>query len=328
MVYPYGIDMRARILDGTKNVFDAECDDGLVRSCAIKGKVLKSESRYYNPLAPGDVVNLDDATLEEGKAQILSVEPRRNEFVRWNIKRRLPQLLAANLDYLILVTTPDEPPFRPRFIDRALAQAEYENITPVIVCNKYDLPAAKEELFSDMVEAWEKVGYQVLKISAKTGEGMVELAELLKDRTSAFVGQSGVGKSSIINVLDNSVVLRTGSLSQKYGRGTHTTTKGSLMHIQLSEGLTGGVKGVRADIIDTPGVRRFLLHDISCENIALYFREFKPFLGKCAFGMSCSHIGEEGCAVKQAVQAGHISPLRYDSWLRIYSEQRSGRFED
>ncbi|MBQ3686752.1 MAG: ribosome small subunit-dependent GTPase A, partial [Treponema sp.] len=104
--------MRARILDGTKNVFDAECDDGLVRSCAIKGKVLKSDSPYYNPLAPGDIVNLDDATLEEGKAQIVSLEPRRNEFVRWNIKRRLPQLLAANLDYLILVTTPDEPPFR------------------------------------------------------------------------------------------------------------------------------------------------------------------------------------------------------------------------
>ncbi|MBQ9539298.1 MAG: ribosome small subunit-dependent GTPase A [Treponema sp.] len=320
--------MRARILDGTKNVFDAECDDGLVRSCAIKGKVLKSDSPYYNPLAPGDIVNLDDDTLEDGKAQILSVEPRRNEFVRWNIKRRLPQLLAANLDYLILVTTPDEPPFRPRFIDRALAQAEYENITPVIVCNKYDLPAAKEELFAEMVESWEKVGYQVLKISAKTGEGMVELADLLKDHTSAFVGQSGVGKSSIINVLDNSVVLRTGSLSQKYGRGTHTTTKGSLMHIKLDEALTGGVKGVGADIIDTPGVRRFLLHDVTCDNLALYFREFQPFLGKCEFGMSCSHIAEDGCAVKKAVEDGHISHLRYESWLRIYEEQRSGRFED
>ncbi len=320
--------MRARILDGTKNVFDAECDDGLVRSCAIKGKVLKSDSPYYNPLAPGDIVNLDDATLEEGKAQILSLEARRNEFVRWNIKRRLPQLLAANLDYLILVTTPDEPPFRPRFIDRALAQAEYEKITPVIVCNKYDLPAAREELFTEMVEAWEKVGYQVLRVSAKTGEGMIDLANLLRDKTSAFVGQSGVGKSSLINVLDNSVVLKTGSLSQKYGRGTHTTTKGSLMHIKLSEGLTGGVKGIGADIIDTPGVRRFLLHDVSCENLALYFREFLPFLGKCSFGMSCSHRGEEGCAVKQAVQDGVISPLRYESWRRIYEEQRSGRFED
>ena len=320
--------MRARILDGTKNVYDAECDDGLVRSCVIKGKVLKSEGRYYNPIAPGDVVNLDDGTLEEGKAQILSVEPRRNEFVRWNIKRRAPQLLAANLDYLILVTTPDEPPFRPRFIDRALAQAEREKIEPVIVCNKYDLGAAKDGLFVDMVEAWEKVGYQLLRVSAKTGEGMVELAGLLKDRTSAFVGQSGVGKSSLINVLDNSVVLKTGSLSQKYGRGTHTTTKGSLMHIQLSEGLTGGVKGVGADIIDTPGVRRFLLHDVSCDDIAFYFREFRPFLGKCGYGMSCSHLSEDGCAIKQAVRDGSISPLRYESWLRIYSEQKSGRFED
>ena len=218
--------------------------------------------------------------------------------------------------------------FRPRFIDRALAQAEYENITPVIVCNKWDLRDADNELFTEQIETWEKIGYTVLKISAKTGEGMVEFASLLSGKLSALVGQSGVGKSSIVNVLDNSVVLRTGSLSEKYGRGTHTTTKGSLMHIKIDEALTGGIHGVKADIIDTPGVRRFLLHDISAENLALNFRDFKPFLGKCQFGMSCSHKSEPGCAVKQAVDKGEISPLRYESWLRIAEELRSGNFED
>ncbi len=319
--------MQGLILNGSKNVFEVECDDGVVRSCAIKGKILKSEQDYYNPLSPGDKVVLDDSSIEEDKAMILSLVPRKNEFVRWNVKKRLPQLLASNLDYLLIVTTPDEPPFRPRFIDRALAQAEYENITPVIVCNKYDLKAGLSEKFQRQLEIWEEIGYKVIRSSAKTGEGIEELANLIENKLSAFVGQSGVGKSSIINVLDNNVVLKTGSLSQKYGKGCHTTTKGSLIHLNLDEALMGGRIGAVADIIDTPGVRRFLLHDISAENLALYFRDFKPFLGKCSFGMSCSHLGEKGCAVKEAVSQGKIAPERYESWTRIVEEIKSGDFE-
>ncbi len=320
--------MQGLILNGTKNVFEVECDDGYTRDCSIKGKVLKSDTDYYNPLAPGDVVELDDASVEEDKGQIVSLVPRKNEYVRWNIKKRLPQLMAANLDYLLIVTTPDNPPFRPRFIDRALAQSEYEHITPIIVCNKYDVKAAKEDAFQEQLEAWENIGYKVMRVSAKTGEGMMELAALLKDHLSALVGQSGVGKSSIINVLDNNVVLKTGSLSQKYGRGCHTTTKGSLMHIHIDEALTGGIRDVEADIIDTPGVRRFLLHDISADNLALYFRDFVPFVGKCGFGMSCTHGNEKNCAIRQAVEDGKISPIRYESWERIRDELKSGSFED
>ena len=196
--------MNGLILSGSKNVFEVECDDGILRDCTIKGKILKDATGYYNPLAPGDIVSLDDETLEEEKGQILSIVPRRNEFVRWNIKKREPQLLAANLDYLLIVTTPDEPPFRPRFIDRALAQAEYENITPVIVCNKYDLAAGSSDEFQNQLDVWEKVGYKVIRSSARTGEGIEELAHLMENKLCAFVGQSGVGKSSIINVLDNS----------------------------------------------------------------------------------------------------------------------------
>ncbi|MBQ5491181.1 MAG: ribosome small subunit-dependent GTPase A [Treponema sp.] len=320
--------MQGLILNGSKNIFEVECDDDIIRSCSIKGKILKASEGYYNPLAPGDIVVLDDDSIEEEKAQIVDIVPRKNEFVRWNIKKRQPQLLAANLDYLLIVTTPDNPPFRPRFIDRALAQAEYQNITPVIVCNKYDVAASQDEAFQERLSEWERIGYRVLRISAKTGEGMMELAELLEDKLSALVGQSGVGKSSIVNVLDNTVVLKTGSLSQKYGRGTHTTTKGSLMHINLNESLTGGVQGSTADIIDTPGVRRFLLHDISAQNLALYFRDFKPYLGKCEFGMSCSHKGERGCAIQKAVEEGNISPVRFESWKLISEEMESGSFED
>lgn len=320
--------MQGLILNGSKNVFEVECEDGITRDCPIKGKILKESDGYYNPIAPGDIVTLDDETLEEFKGQITGLVPRKNEFVRFNIKKRQPQLLAANLDYLLIVTTPDEPPFRPRFIDRALAQAEYQNITPVIVCNKYDLPAAKDEDFQTRLSIWEDIGYKVIRSSARTREGMEELANLIENHLSALVGQSGVGKSSLINVLDNNVVLKTGSLSQKYGRGTHTTTKGSLMHIQLDEALMGGRKGACANIIDTPGVRRFILHDISADNLALYFRDFKEHLGKCAFGMSCSHLTEKGCAIKQAVEEGSISDQRYDSWKRISDELKNGSWED
>lgn len=320
--------MQGLILNGSKNVFEVECEDGITRDCPIKGKILKESDGYYNPIAPGDIVTLDDETLEEFKGQITGLVPRKNEFVRFNIKKRQPQLLAANLDYLLIVTTPNEPPFRPRFIDRALAQAEYQNITPVIVCNKYDLPAAKDEDFQTRLSIWEDIGYKVIRSSARTREGMEELANLIENHLSALVGQSGVGKSSLINVLDNNVVLKTGSLSQKYGRGTHTTTKGSLMHIQLDEALMGGRKGACANIIDTPGVRRFILHDISADNLALYFRDFKEHLGKCAFGMSCSHLTEKGCAIKQAVEEGTISAQRYDSWKRISDELKNGSWED
>ncbi len=320
--------MQGLILNGSKNVFEVECKDGITRNCSIKGKILKASQGYYNPLAPGDKVIIEQDSIEEHKGQIIDLLPRTNEFVRWNIKKREPQILATNLDYLLIVTTPDEPPFRPRFIDRALAQAEYQQITPVIICNKYDIEASKDETFQKRLSIWEDIGYKVLRLSAKSGEGMQELATLMENHLSALVGQSGVGKSSIINVLDNNVVLKTGSLSQKYGKGCHTTTKGSLMHIQLDEALVGGLKGITADIIDTPGVRRFMLHDITADNLALYFKDFQPFLGKCGFGMSCSHIHENNCAIKQAVQDGHISEERYDSWLRITDEIRSGRFDD
>lgn len=328
--------MKGLIIAGTNNLFTVECDDEITRSCTIKGKVLKSDKQFYNPLAPGDVVEIEIDPLNDEKGQILSLEPRKNTFLRWNVKGRCPQLLASNLDYLILVTTPDEPPFRPRFTDRALAQAEHQGITPVIVCNKWDLAETmqtdgREEEFEKIerrLSIWEDLGYKVLRLSAKTGEGMAEFAELLEDHLSAFVGQSGVGKSSLINVMDNSCVLKTGSLSKKYGRGSHTTTKGTLVHLILNEALMEGVQGRKADIIDTPGIRRFVLDDIEAGDVALYFREFEPFIGKCKFGLGCKHNSEPGCAVKEALENGDITEERYDSWKRISHEIETGLWED
>ena len=328
--------MKCLVTAGTNNLFSVECDDGVLRNCTIKGKVLKSDKQFYNPIAPGDMVEIEIDSLNDKKGQVLSLYERKNAFLRWNVKGRCPQLLASNLDNLILVTTPDEPPFRPRFIDRALAQAEHQGIAPVIVCNKWDLAESmqtdgREELFEQIENRlfiWEKLGYKVLRISAKTGEGLTEFAQYLENRLCAFVGQSGVGKSSLINVLDNSCVLKTGSLSKKYGRGSHTTTKGTLIHIVLNESLMDGIKGRKANIIDTPGIRRFVLDDIEADDLALYFREFEPFIGKCKFGLNCKHVSEPDCAVLNAVKNGDITEERYDSWARIAEEIRTGSWSD
>jgi len=320
--------MQGLVINGSNNTFEIECDDGITRMCTIKGKKLKTSKSYYNPLCPGDRVQILEDELTEKSGQIIDLIPRKNEFVRWNVKRRTPQLLASNLDYLLCVTTPDEPPFRPRFIDRALAQAEYEGIEPVIICNKWDVEAAKDPDIEYYLTIWENLGYKVLRISAKTTEGMSELARFLEGKFCALVGQSGVGKSSIINRIDSNCVLKTGSLSEKYGRGTHTTTKGTLIHLKLNEAMLGGRKGAIADIVDTPGVRRFLLHEIEPCDLALYFREFKPLLGQCTYGMSCTHKQEPGCKILEAVYAGVITDERYDSWKRIKEEIETGSWAD
>ncbi len=324
MDYLFGI-----VLGGSNNVFDVECDENgtkKVRSCSLKSKRLKVETRYYNPLAPGDRVEIERDGEEKG--QIVSLVPRKNEFSRWNVKGRAPQLLAANLDNVFLVTTPDEPPFRPKFLDRELAQAERENLNVVILVNKYDLPSAQNADFQKRLSIWENLGYKVLRVSAKTGEGLEELASLITGKLSALVGQSGIGKSSLVNVLDNSCVLKTGSLSKKYGRGSHTTTKGSLMHLHLNESIVGGVQNVFADIIDTPGVRRFCIHGIEADDLAFFFRELRPLIGKCRYGMKCRHKNEPDCAFLEAVKNGSVSSERFESWKRIQDEIRTGSWED
>jgi ribosome small subunit-dependent GTPase A len=312
--------IKALVLGGTNNQFEVEAADGQVRRCVIKGKILRESEGYYNPLAPGDRVEILPDELDPARGQIVSLVPRTNHFVRWNQKGNAPQLLAANLDLLVVVTTPCEPPFRPRFVDRALIQSDAEHITPLVLVNKCDLgidPDTEERLAD-----WERLGYEILKVSAKTGEGMDALAERLAGRVSAFIGQSGVGKSSLLNVLDRRLSLRTGDLSEKYGRGTHTTTKGMLFH------LPPDTSGRIASIVDTPGVRRFVLHDIPAKDLVLYFREMEPLVGSCSWGLSCSHLHEPGCKILEAVYAGVIHEQRYESWQRIREEIETGSWAD
>ncbi len=308
------------VLGGTNNQFEIEDSSGAVRLCVIKGKILRESEGYYNPLAPGDLVDFSEDSHDAGRGQIVSLFPRKNRFVRWNQKGNAPQLLAANLDYAVIVTTPAEPDFRPRFVDRALIQADAEHVEPIILLNKIDL--GSDEDCEDRISDWARLGYRVVRASVRSGLGLEELRGLLAGKVSAFVGQSGVGKSSLLNAVDARLALKTGGLSEKYGKGTHTTTKGSLYHLPANaEGLCGSV-------IDTPGVRRFVLHDISAKDLALYFREMEPLVGSCSWGMSCSHENEPGCKILEAVYAGVIHEQRYESWQRIKDELETGNWAD
>lgn len=311
------------VLGGSNNLFEIEDDEQVVRLCGIKGKKLKGCEGYYNPLAPGDQVVFSVDMQDPSRGQVLSLLERKNHFVRLNQKLNAPQLLAANLDLIVIVTTPAEPPFRPRFVDRTLIQADAEHIEPLILLNKSDLSCDTDTLAR--LGDWERLGYEVLHVSALTGDGLEELSKRLDGKLSAFVGQSGVGKSSLLNSLDLTLSLRTSHLSEKYGRGTHTTTKGMLFHLPP---VSGDRASCGASIIDTPGVRRFVLHDIPAKDLALYFREMEPLVGTCSWGHSCSHEKEPGCKILEAVYSGIISEERYESWLRIRDEIETGSWAD
>jgi ribosome biogenesis GTPase len=296
--------VRGLVIRGSHNILTVRLETGTELECRIKGKVLKDAGDLHNPIACGDAVFVE-GVKEAGTGMILSVEKRRNLFSRFNQKGKSSQLLAANVDLLLCVTTPASPPFRPRFLDRVLAQADAARIEAVIVCNKIDLEPVDIDV-EERLEDFCRIAYQVFRVSAKTGEGMTELALRIEGKTSVLAGQSGVGKSSLINALCPSFNIKEGRLNEKTDRGVHTTTMSFMVD------LPGETR-----LIDTPGVRRFIPDGISGKELISHLREFAPLEGKCAYGLSCSHRTEPGCKIMEAVAAGVIHEDRYDSFLRI-----------
>lgn len=307
--------MQGLVLSGANNFFAVRTPEGNVVRCSIKGKKLKEIRGYYNPLAPGDTVDIEYDTLHPDQGQITALIPRRNGFARWNQKTRSPQLLAANIDLLLCVTTPANPPFRPRFTDRTLVQAAAEDIPTLIIVNKIDLGIP--ESIRERIRDWQRIGIQVCEVSAKTGEGLESLARLLSGKTCAVTGQSGVGKSSLLNSLDPSLALKTADISFKYDRGIHTTTQGIFLPMTFTA--HDGTQ-LSFNIIDTPGIRHFALWGIKPEEIIFYFPEMEKVAIQCAFGLSCSHIHEHGCRILEELSAGHIHPDRYESWRSMHDE--------
>jgi ribosome biogenesis GTPase / thiamine phosphate phosphatase len=294
--------MNGLILSGTNNVFSVLCDDGERRSCAIKGKRIKDTTGVYNALAAGDEVEVSPG--EGGRGMITALKPRRNVFGRYNEKGRAKQSIAANVDLVVCVASPSFPPFRPRFVDRVAILAEAARVPLLIALNKSDL--GSDEGTEERLALYEELGYGILRCSAATGSGVGELLGRLRDATSVFVGQSGVGKSSLLNSIEPSLGRRTGDVSEKYARGRHTTTMAELVVLD---------RGTR--IIDTPGVRRLALRGIEPGELDAYFPELARLSPHCEFGLSCTHRDESGCRITQAVEEGLVHEDRYESYLRI-----------
>ncbi|HCC37956.1 MAG TPA: ribosome small subunit-dependent GTPase A [Treponema sp.] len=293
-----------------------EKPDVIFLECNIKGKILKGCEGFYNPLAPGDWVIAAEDSAHPGTGQIISLEKRRNVFSRFNQKGQSPQLLAANVDAALCLTTGASPPFRPRFLDRVLLQADSAGIEPVIVCNKIDLGIDDIDV-EERLEDFRRIGYRIFSVSALTGEGIDELRDFINGKCSVLIGQSGVGKSSIINALAPAMNIKTGPINEKYDRGNHTTVMPQMLELPGSE-------AAETRIIDTPGIRRFVPDGITPGELILRLREFAPLAGLCTYGMSCSHRVEPGCKIMEAVHAGVIHEDRYNSFLRIYDELEHG----
>jgi ribosome biogenesis GTPase / thiamine phosphate phosphatase len=297
--------MDALVLSGTNNVFSVLCEDGERLSCAIKGKRIKDRTGLYNALAAGDEVEISPSG--PGRGMITSLKPRRNVFGRYNEKGRAKQSIAANVDLVVCVASPSFPPFRPRFVDRVAVLAEAAQVPLLIALNKSDLGSDDET--EARLQLYEELGYGILRCSAATGAGLSELVRRLSGGTSVFVGQSGVGKSSLLNAIDPGIERRIGEVSEKYARGRHTTTMAELF-----------VLGGKTRIIDTPGVRRLALRGIEPGELDAYFPELKGLSPLCEFGLSCSHRDEPGCRIARAVDEGLVHEDRYESYLRIRME--------
>ena len=300
--------MKGLVIRGSRNLFTVRLEENEIE-CRIKGKVLKDVKGYYNPLAPGDIVEISGG-------QIIGLEKRRNEFARFNQKGQAPQLLAANVDLVVCVVSFASPPFRPRFLDRVLLQADAAEIPAVIACNKYDL--ADDDYDPDIDERlsdFERLGFPVFRLSVLNGEGMSEFKNFIAGKFCVFAGHSGVGKSSLIKALIPELEIKTGAINEKFDRGNHTTTQGVLL-----ESKNALDANARLRIVDTPGIRRFAPAGIAAEDLILYMREFAPLAGKCSYGLSCSHEVEPGCKIMEAVHAGVIHEERYESFLRIRDE--------
>lgn len=300
--------MQATIYKSTGSWYTAKTSAGDFLQARIKGLFkIDEDITSTNPIAVGDKVSVALEEGENGPAIITGIEDRRNYIVRSSPQgKHKKHIVAANLDQAMLVCTVKEPRTSQGFIDRFLVTAAAYHIPVLLVFNKKDVYKNKEmEKFEHWKAVYEDIGYTVLLTAAGEGEGIDEVKELLKDKTTLISGHSGVGKSTIINRLLPHLQLKTKNVSGWSGKGLHTTTFAEMFD------LPGG-----GQLIDTPGVREFGIVDIPKTELSHYFLEMQPYLPGCQFN-NCIHMDEPGCAVKEAVEAGEIDLERYVSYASI-----------
>lgn len=298
-------------------------DDGSTVECKVKGNFRLKGIRSTNPVAVGDRVELIEQTAEGAGAEhffwITAIEDRRNYIIRrsQNLSKQ-SHILAANVDQAFLVVTVNYPETSLTFIDRFLASAEAYNVPVVLVFNKTDLLDEDERRLQDgIMRLYDTVGYRCVAISAETGEGVDMLHQMLDGRITLLSGNSGVGKSTLINRLIPDAQLRTAEISDAHNTGTHTTTFSEMLRLEsLSEGTY---------IIDTPGIKGFGTFDMEPEEITSYFKEIFHFSQHCRFN-NCTHTHEPGCAVLEALENHYIAQSRYQSYLSMLNDKEDGKY--
>ena len=307
--------MDGLVIKNTGSWYVVHTDNGEDVNCKIKGNFRLKGIRTTNPVAVGDRVTI--SVNPDGNAFITAIQPRKNYIIRRasNLSKE-SHIIAANLDCAFLVVTLAHPVTSTTFIDRFLATAEAYRVPAVLLINKVDLLTDDDdkEYCEAVASLYRTIGYDVLEISALTGEGMTELRERLKDKISLFSGNSGVGKSTIINALLPDLELRTGSISDMHDTGMHTTTFSEMF--PLPEG---------GWIIDTPGIKGFGTIDFDKHEIAHFFPEIFKISAECKYG-DCTHTHEPGCAVLKALDDHYISQSRYASYLSILDDTTPDKY--
>ena len=306
--------MKGLVIKNTGSWYTVKADDGSVVESKIKGNFRLRGIRSTNPVAVGDRVEI--VRNAEGTAFITQIEDRRNYIVRksQNLSKQ-SHIIAANVDQAFLMVTVSHPQTSTTFIDRFLASAEAYSVPVVLVFNKTDLLTPEERHYQQMmVTLYETVGYVCREVSAVQGDGIDALRELLSDRVTVLSGNSGVGKSTLINALVPGVNLRTAEISDAHDAGIHTTTFSEMIEL-----LAGGY------LIDTPGIKGFGTFDMEPEEISSYFKEIFQTSQHCRFS-NCTHTHEPGCAVIEAVENHYIAASRYQSYLSMLEDKDDQKY--
>lgn len=302
--------MQGIVIKSTGSWYNVRMEDGQVLECRAVGKLRLNDLPLTNPIAVGDEV-LVEMESETEKGLIKGIMPRRNYVVRQSPRRKHDlHLLASNIDQALLVTTITQPKLKQGFIDRFLLMVEPYEIPTIIVFNKADLYSDEDlEVYAYLEDLYQGLGYTVILASAMTGDGVAELKAQLKDKVTMLSGQSGVGKSSLLNQIQANLELRVGEISDWSGKGQHTTTFAEMHPLDM-----GG------QIIDTPGIKTLSFIHLEPNQVAHNFREIFALSPQCRFGGACLHRNEPKCAVKAAVERDEISSLRYENYLYILQE--------
>lgn len=336
--------MKGLVIKNTGSWYTVLTDDGQTVDCKIKGNFRLKDIRSTNPVAVGDRVELtfteglEGTTSNPSVAFISGIEDRRNYIIRKssNLSKQ-SHILAANVDQALLVVTVNYPETSTTFIDRFLASAEAYSVPVVLVFNKIDrLDDESRSVLQAMMRLYENIGYECRAISAATGDGVEELRPLLQGKITLLAGNSGVGKSTLINRLNPDAKLRTAEISDAHNTGMHTTTFSEMLRLPPapSEGrgsvdsektppLFGG--GWEGALIDTPGIKGFGTFDMEPEELTSYFREIFHSSKDCRFS-NCTHTHEPGCAVLKALDNHEIAPSRYQSYLSMMEDKGEDKY--